>query len=176
MARPLVDLVIEEPGWHALPLSECAECAARLALEARGLAPQGVEIALLACSDARIAELNGEFRGKPKPTNVLSWPAFDLAPTAPGATPPLPPMTGRDGPLALGDVAIALQTSRLEAESAAIDLKSHVIHLILHSCLHLLGFDHQTEADAAVMEEIERVALARIGILDPYETSGAAAP
>ncbi|MEL6475791.1 MAG: rRNA maturation RNase YbeY [Pseudomonadota bacterium] len=173
---PLIDIVVEEPGWSALPLAECAETAALLALEAQGLAPEGFEISLLACDDTRIAELNTEFRGKPAATNVLSWPAFDLAPATPGERPDLPPAQGFGGPLPLGDVAIALQTVSAEAESASIPLKSHVTHLILHGCLHLLGFDHQSDADAAVMEGIETAALARIGVPDPYGTRGAAAP
>jgi len=125
-------------------------------------------ISVLACSDARIQELNTEFRDKPSPTNVLSWPAYDLAPAMPGEMPPIPPKHAFDGPNPLGDVAIALQTCVQEAEKGGIPLKNHVTHLILHGCLHLLGFDHQTEEDAVRMEGIESRALTRIGIPDPY--------
>lgn len=169
----LIDLVVEEEGWlTALPdLPALAETAARAALDAAGLSPEDHEIALLACDDARVADLNAEFRGKPSPTNVLSWPAHDLAPLSPGARPPLPPLAGP-----LGDVAIALETCRREAETAGLPLKDHVLHLILHGCLHLLGFDHETEADAALMEDMERRLLARLGIADPYAGGVAGEP
>ncbi|HSF96114.1 MAG TPA: rRNA maturation RNase YbeY [Thermohalobaculum sp.] len=178
MSEPLIDLAVEEEGWlDDLPdLEAHAEAAARLALEAAGLDSKGWEISLLACSDSRIAELNRAFRGKPAPTNVLSWPAFDLAPDRPGAPPP-PPRRSPDIPSqSLGDVAIALQTTRAEARERAIPLKDHAIHLILHGCLHLLGFDHETEADAELMEGIETRALARIGVADPYLRSDAGQP
>ncbi|MEM8761542.1 MAG: rRNA maturation RNAse YbeY, partial [Pseudomonadota bacterium] len=83
----LIDLVVEEEGWlTALPdLPALAETAARTALDAAGLSPEDHEIALLACDDARVADLNAEFRGKPSPTNLLSWPAHDLALLSPGA-------------------------------------------------------------------------------------------
>lgn len=171
-ADPLVDLVLEEPGWaDALPsLAEIATKAAWLALEEVGLPDEGFSIALLACDDARIAELNGEFRGRPQPTNVLSWPAFDLVPASPGAYPPKPPSGGVAGPRQpLGDIAIALETVTREAEQQNLPLKNHATHLILHACLHLLGYDHETAPDAALMEELERHSLARAGIPDPYE-------
>ncbi len=170
----LIDLVTEEPEWQrALPeLEETAELAARLALEAAGLRAEGWEVAVLACSDARIAELNREFRGTAGPTNVLSWPALELAADRPGGLPksPLPVAKGPRRPL--GDVAIALQTSRREAAEGSIPLKDHVAHLILHACLHLLGFDHGTGADADLMEGIETRALARIGVADPHSGGG----
>ncbi|MEM9736439.1 MAG: rRNA maturation RNase YbeY [Pseudomonadota bacterium] len=164
----MIEVLIEEPGWEAHPLEVWAEDAATLALTARGLAPEAYEISLLACSDDRIAALNADFRGKPAPTNVLSWPAFALAPEAPGALPPLPPAGTPEAPIPLGDVAIALQTIETEARTASKPLKNHVLHLILHGSLHLLGFDHLEDADAVVMERVERQALATLGIPDPY--------
>ena len=173
---PLVDIVVEESGWADLPLSDLAEQAAQSALETAGLPAQGYEISLLACDDQRIAALNAEFRGKPMPTNVLSWPAFDLGPETPGAPPAHPPAGSGEPPLPLGDVAIALQTVLREADAGSIPLKNHVTHLILHGCLHLLGFDHQTDEDAEVMEGLERAAMARLGLPDPYQQAGVAAP
>lgn len=165
-APRLVDLVVEEPGWEAaLPgLAGLAETAARAALHGAGVSPEGREIALLACSDERIAGLNAAFRGKEVPTNVLSWPAADLAPDVPGLPPKAPP----EGLAMLGDVAIALQTTDAEACAASRPLKDHAIHLILHGALHLLGYDHERDADAELMEGIERRELARLGIPDPY--------
>ena len=174
----LVELVIEEPAWtEALPEIEAlAGTAARLALEASGLDPARWSICVLACDDVRIAQLNGEFRGKAVPTNVLSWPAFELAPKRPGGLPAPPPQGAAGQRRILGDVAIALQATRREAGECATPLKDHVIHLILHGCLHLLGFDHEAEEDAETMEGIETRALARIGVADPYMRDDAGQP
>ena len=178
----LIELIVEDPGWtEALPgLEALANTAARLALEAAGLDPARWTLSILACGNARIAGLNSEFRGKATPTNVLSWPAFELAPEHPGARPmppPGPPPQGTSGPRqSLGDVAIALQITRDEADDNATPLKDHVIHLILHGCLHLLGFDHETGEDAETMEGIETCALARIGVADPYLQGDAGQP
>lgn len=163
--KPLVDLVVEAQGWEsALPdLADLGETAARLALEHAGIDVEGREISLLACDDDRIATLNATFRDKPAATNVLSWPASALAPPYPGAHPPEPP----PGPL--GDVAIALETVTREAQESGLPLKNHVLHLILHGALHLLGYDHQTDEDAVTMEGIETRALNAIGVPDPYE-------
>ena len=170
-SEPMVDLIVEDPGWEsALPqLDEVAAAAARLALQAAGLDPEGFSISLLACDDARIAALNAEFRGKPAPTNVLSWPAFPLAPARPGEPPPAPPAGLRGARQSLGDVAIALGTVAREAKDAGQPLKNHAVHLILHGCLHLLGYDHEDPQDAQLMEELERRALAQAGIPVPYE-------
>ena len=178
MSDGLVALVIEEPAWtEALPgIEALAETAARLALEAAGLDPERWAICLLACDDARIAGLNRNFRGKAAPTNVLSWPAFELAPEHPGALPAPPPQPVSGPRQPLGDVAIALQTTRRESGESATPLKDHAIHLILHGCLHLLGFDHETGEDEETMEGIETRALARIGVADPYMKGDAGQP
>lgn len=182
----LVELAVDDPAWLAeLPeLEGVAGTAARLAFEAAGLDPgngsRGWSISILACGDRRIAGLNQAFRGRAGPTNVLSWPAFALAPVRPGGLPPAPPAPAAPAAAGarqpLGDVAIALQTARREAAEAGIPLKDHVIHLILHACLHLLGFDHGTEEDAETMQGLERRALARIGVPDPYSRGDAAGP
>ena len=184
MSGGLVELVIEEPAWtEALPGNEArsgiaaaADTAARLALEATDLDPERWTLCLLACDDARITGLNRDFRGKAAPTNVLSWPAFELTPEHPGALPAAPPQSASGPRQPLGDVAIALQTTRREAGESATPLKDHVIHLILHGCLHLLGFDHETHEDAETMEGIETRALARIGVADPYMRGDAGQP
>ncbi|MEM8988886.1 MAG: rRNA maturation RNase YbeY [Pseudomonadota bacterium] len=175
---PVVEVIVEEAGWEtALPEFETvAEAAAIAALRHGGLGSTAVEVAILGCSDDRIAAFNGQFRSKAQPTNVLAWPSLALAPPAPGEPPPaaIPPP---DGTLMhLGDVAVALQTTSAEAKAASIPLKDHVAHLILHGCLHLLGFDHQTDLDAARMEGAERHLLNGLGIPDPYERIGAGHP
>ena len=170
---PLVDLVVEDPVWEtALPgLSGLVETAARTALIEAGLAPDDFELCLLACDDARIAALNAAFRETERPTNVLSWPAMDLSYPGP-AGPKLPPRSPDMPRLMLGDVALAFQTVRFEADSARLPLKDHATHLIVHGVLHLLGYDHAHDAEAERMEALEKRALARIGIRDPYDRAG----
>jgi probable rRNA maturation factor len=167
---PLVEFLIEEAAWKdALPdLEQIAETATNAAFAETGLDAGSYSISLLACGDTRIAALNKSFRGKETPTNVLSWPAFELAPQAPGARTPKPGVTDPNRRVLLGDVAIALQTCTQESKVAGKCLKNHTTHLILHGVLHLLGYDHQTDADAELMEGIERAALAKAGIDDPY--------
>ena len=124
-----------------------------------GLPPGQCEISVLLSTDRRIADLNAEFRGKPAPTNVLSWPAEGCAAND---APHIP----SDG--FLGDLAFARETIEKEAEKQHLDAETHFAHLFCHGVLHLLGYDHQTDVDAAVMEGAERRALARLGIDDPY--------
>jgi probable rRNA maturation factor len=164
----LVDCVIEEPGWEAAGLETLAEAAARAALAELGLTPEGFLIVVMGCDDARIATLNADFRGKPKSTNVLSWPSEERGPETPGGTPDLPEPGDEEDPEELGDIAIALGVCRAEAAEQGKSFDSHVTHLIIHAVLHLMGYDHQTEEDATLMEGIEIRALASMGIENPY--------
>lgn len=158
----LVDLVIEYPRWEALDMAVLAEQAARAALEVAGI-PRDYEICIMGCDDARIAELNADFRDKSSATNVLSWPAFELSPDVEGGQPSAPPPAE-----SLGDIAIAYETCAREAAEKNITMQAHVQHLIVHGCLHLLGYDHETDKDATLMEELEVKALASMGVDDPY--------
>ncbi|MBL4873345.1 MAG: rRNA maturation RNase YbeY [Rhodobacteraceae bacterium] len=158
----LVDLVIEDARWEALDMDKLAEKAAGATLKIAGIS-SGYEICVMACDDARITELNGEFREKPTATNVLSWPAFDLSPDVEGGLPTAPPPAE-----SLGDIAIAYETCAREAAEKGITMQAHVLHLIVHGCLHLLGYDHETDKDATLMEELEVKALASMGVDDPY--------
>ena len=158
----VVEPVVEDPRWEAAGIAAVAERAARAALVAVARDPELHEIGLLACDDARIAALNADFRGKAVPTNVLSWPAFD--PPVPEEPPGLP----GEGPLFLGDIALAWETCAREAEAAGIPLADHAAHLVVHATLHLLGHDHEEDAAAGTMEAIETKALATMGIADPY--------
>lgn len=168
----LVDLAIEDPSWLAeLPeLERLAETAARLAIEAAGLEPRDYGVSLLACDDRRMARLNAAHRGKEGPTNVLSWPAEDLAPETEGDAPPPPSPPDRpdDEPESLGDVALAWETVAREAEAQGLAPADHAFHLLVHGALHLLGYDHERDGDAARMEALEsRICLAE-GLRDPY--------
>lgn len=165
-----VEVVLEEPRWAEAGLEDIAQSAVDATLLALGLPPGPFEVSLLACNDARIAELNTAFRNKPGPTNVLSWPSQDRAAAVPGARPAAP---DPDDPAAaeLGDIAIAYETCAREAEAAGLRLRAHALHLMVHGTLHLLGFDHITEPDAALMEGLEVRILAELGVADPYQNS-----
>ena len=158
----LVDLVIEDDRWAALEMNALAERAAGAALIIADVASE-YEICVMACDDARITELNGQFREKPTATNVLSWPAFELSSETDGGRPTPPPPAE-----SLGDIAIAYETCEREADAMGITMQAHVLHLIVHGCLHLLGYDHETDKDATLMEELEVKALASMGVDNPY--------
>jgi probable rRNA maturation factor len=164
----LVEPVIEDTRWEAFGLATLAERAARAALAGVGLPVEGFSISLLGCGDGRIAALNADFRGKPQPTNVLSWPSEERAAAFAGATPEPPEPGEPDDPESLGDIAIAWDTCAREAEAQGKPMTDHVTHLIVHGVLHLLGYDHVEDADAALMEASEVRILASLGVSDPY--------
>ena len=165
----LVETVIEDEHWTALDLGARAEAACRAVLAELDLPAEEYEIALLGCDDARIAGLNADFRDKPTPTNVLSWPADDLAAEEDGDDPWLPPEAPAGERLELGDIAIAWETCEREAEDQGKPLRDHVSHLIVHATLHLLGYDHVRDGDAALMEGTEIRILEAMGLSNPYE-------
>lgn len=162
-----LDIVIEARAWDEAQLTALAGRAVDAALRHMKLEPEACEITLLACDDARIAALNADFRGKAAATNVLSWPAQPLAPKAEGLAPPAPEW-GFDGVIELGDIALSYDTCAREASESAKPLEVHLTHLIVHGTLHLLGYDHETEGDAALMERIEVEILGNLGLDDPY--------
>lgn len=145
------------PDWEAL--SERATAA--LANTVQELAKSRLSASLLLTSDTEVQALNREWRGKDKPTNVLSFPMLEraeLLALAPGGPPVL-----------LGDVALALETCQREVAEKGVSLEHHAAHLIIHGLLHLAGYDHETSLeDAAAMEALEIKALALMGIADPY--------
>ncbi len=160
-----LELTVEDDRWQGLePLSSRA---VEAVLHHCGLDPDLCEVSVLACDDARIAELNAEFREKPTPTNVLSWPAEDLAADVAGDKPE-PPEPDFTGEIALGDIAISYDTCAREAAEAGKSMSDHVTHLIIHGTLHLLGYDHIRDPDATLMEGIEVKILGKLGINDPY--------
>lgn len=164
-----VEIAVESPLWAPVDLEALARGAITATLTRLGLPPVAFEVSILACDDARIATLNAEFRGKPSPTNVLSWPAEERAPETPGDLPDLPdpadPMTAE-----LGDLALAHETCAREAAEADKPLDAHLTHLLVHGTLHLLGFDHETDPDATLMEALEVEILATLNMANPYET------
>ena len=162
-----LEIAIEDERWTSLGVEEVAQDAIAGTLVHFGLDLETCEIALLACDDDRIAELNSEFRGKPVATNVLSWPAEDLAAEEPGGIPDMPE-ADFTGEIPLGDIAIAYDTCAAEAAAAGKPLADHLRHLVVHGVLHLLGYDHIRDPDATVMEGLEVEILGKMGIDDPY--------
>ena len=157
-----VDLVIEDPRWQSAELDRLAEQAAHAVYDDLDL--QGFEVAILACNDDRIAALNADFRGKPRPTNVLSWPSVERASQSAGGVPAAPDPVDPE----LGDIAISFDTCSAEAAASGVSLGDHATHLVVHGILHLLGYDHERDADATLMEGIETRILGKMGISDPY--------
>jgi probable rRNA maturation factor len=163
-----LDIAMEDPRWQDLGLEALATRAITASLTHLSLDPDLAEVSILACDDARIADLNADFRGKPQPTNVLSWPSEERGAEADGGM-PLPVEPEFDGVLELGDIAISFDTCAAEAETAGKSMADHVSHLMVHGLLHLLGYDHERDADATLMERIEVEILGKLGIDDPYK-------
>jgi probable rRNA maturation factor len=151
-----LDVTRDAPGWDALPEAEALaeraleEAAARCAVQLRPRA----EVSLLLTGDAAIRGINKEWRGQDKATNVLSFPA-------------VPPEKLARAPF-LGDIAVAFETVAREAGAEGKRLEDHFSHLVVHGFLHLLGYDHETEAEAVAMESLEVAILGALGIADPY--------
>jgi probable rRNA maturation factor len=168
MMEPLVDTVIEDARWEGFDLPAVAMRACTAALVELGLPVQGFTLCLMGCDDAHIATLNADFRGKPTPTNVLSWPSDERAAEYAGEVPELPEPGPEDDPENLGDIAIAWETCAAEAEAAGKPMGDHVTHLVIHGLLHLLGYDHIDDIDATLMETTETRILETLGVSDPY--------
>jgi probable rRNA maturation factor len=119
---------------------------------------EDAELAVMLTDDAGIRTLNSNWRGIDKPTNVLSFPALQ----------PSGPRGPDDAPRMLGDIAIAYQTTRKEADEEQKPFDHHLSHLAVHGFLHLIGYDHEKDDDAEAMEALETEILAQLGIPDPY--------
>jgi probable rRNA maturation factor len=147
----MIDIEIEDLAWTAaLPQAEQAVLkAARAALAA--VEAQAADVDILLADDGTVAELNLRFRQKPGPTNVLSFPS---------------PETARPH---LGDIVLAFGVCSREASEQGKKLEHHLMHLVAHGVLHLVGYDHQNDAEAESMEALERQLMQGLGAPDPYE-------
>jgi probable rRNA maturation factor len=156
-----IEVTVEAEAWNTTvtdPIGLVQTTAAQTLIEAAPPHLRNAQVSVLLTDDERIRILNHDWRGKDKPTDVLSFPAYDPdLPVPPGELPEL------------GDIAIALETVRRDAAAEERPVEDHLRHMVVHGVLHLLGFDHETgEVDAVEMERTEARILATFGIADPY--------
>ncbi len=156
--RLTLTLVEEDGDWSGFgPLQDVVgDVAAALGRDRRLRSAAVGEASVVLASDALVRKLNRAHRGKDAPTNVLSFP-FQR-----------PPGAGEDAGNYLGDIVLAAETVRREAAERGIEPRHHFQHLVVHGVLHLMGYDHDTDAAAAEMEGLETDVLAAIGVADPY--------
>ncbi|WP_264603679.1 rRNA maturation RNase YbeY [Rhodobium gokarnense] len=156
-----IAIQVEADDWTGAGMPDLDALAARAASATTAIVAletvPGSEVSLLFCNDATIRDLNNRFRGKDKATNVLSFPGDE-------------PSEGPMGPL-IGDIALAFETICRESSELGIPFDDHLTHLIVHGLLHLFGYDHIFDEDAAVMEPLETRILATLGIADPYASA-----
>lgn len=155
----MTEVLVVADCWQREPDSEAViQRAVAAAAESIHEDVADAEVAVMLTDDAGIRTLNSNWRGIDKPTNVLSFPAL----------PPERAPSADDAPRMLGDIAIAFETTRAEAEAERKPFGHHLSHLAVHGFLHLIGYDHETDHEAEAMEGLERAILARLGIPDPY--------
>jgi len=158
-ALPATEVLIAADCWRAETEAEAIiHRAIEAAAEMVDADTGDAELAVMLTDDAGVRTLNANWRGIDKPTNVLSFPALQ-----PTGTP-----SPDDAPRMLGDIAIAYETVRREADDERKPFDHHLSHLAIHGFLHLIGYDHETDQEAGEMEDLERRILAQIGIPDPY--------
>ena len=158
-------LEVEDDRWNqALPrAAELIEAALKAALADVDSQERSMEVGVRLVDDGTIQGLNRDWRGRDKPTNVLSFPLGD-----PG------PIAAADVPWLLGDIVMSYDTVMAESARDGKPLEHHVVHLTVHAALHLIGHDHIGDAEAETMEAAEIDLLAKLGIPDPYRTEPAA--
>ena len=157
---PMTEVLVVADCWQDEPDAEAViQRAIAAAAETVDADVADAELAVMLTDDSGIRTLNSNWRGVDKATNVLSFPA--LQPAAGGRR-------EDDAPRMLGDIAIAYQTMRREADDEQKPFDHHLSHLAVHGFLHLIGYDHENDDDAEAMETLEQEILAQLGIPDPY--------
>lgn len=150
MTRLEIDVRCTATGWSEIPDLDSVSAAAAKAVEKTvGQTLEG-SLSVLFTDDVEMQALNRAWRGKDKPTDVLSFPSDD------------------DMQDVFGDIAVGYGTCACDARSAGRPLKAHITHMLVHGMLHLLGYDHENDGEAAEMEGLEVKALASLGLPDPY--------
>jgi len=159
ISHPTTEVLVVADCWRSEPDADAViQRAIAAAADTVDNDVAEAEIAVMLTDDSGIRTLNSNWRGVDKPTNVLSFPA--LQPTGAGAP--------DDAPRMLGDIAIAFETTRKEADDEQKPFDHHLSHLAVHGFLHLIGYDHEKDDDAEAMESLEQEILAQLGIPDPY--------
>ena len=149
-----LDISVPSPLWRRLPRARLIARETIAAAAENGGPGESGDVSLCLADDPALRALNLRWRGLDKPTNVLSFPA---------------PQPGRRGdPTTLGDIALAYETLAREAGDLGVPLADHYRHLLVHGFLHLIGYDHETDAEAGRMEALETRILTRLGVGDPY--------
>jgi probable rRNA maturation factor len=162
----MIETIISTESWPPFDWNALATRAATTTIAATphgdlATIPATIEISIRLTSDAEVQTLNEQYRQQDKPTNVLSFPMIqpDLIDALANTD---------DGEVLLGDIVLAYETCEREAQERGVPVDDHATHLIVHGVLHLLGYDHMTDADAEHMEAIERDVMASLGLHDPY--------
>jgi probable rRNA maturation factor len=159
LVLPITEVLVVADCWQSEPDAEAViQRAIATAAESVDADVGDAELAVMLTDDPGIRTLNSNWRGMDKPTNVLSFPALQPE----GARKP------GDAPRMLGDIAIAYETTRREADLEGKPFPHHLSHLAIHGFLHLIGYDHENDADAEEMESLETEILEQLGIPDPY--------
>jgi probable rRNA maturation factor len=153
---PTVDVIVESAHWNKHP--GAADMVQRAVATAAPAAARTSELAVMLADDKSVRGLNRQWRGKDQATNVLSFPA---------------PANGRAPSRFLGDIVIAYETTEAESRAEGKPFDHHLVHLVVHGFLHLLGYDHESDGEAEEMERLERKILARLDVPDPYSAPDA---
>jgi len=158
-----IDVTVAEPEWVSAFIDvektarDTMEIALKMAMLPKKIVGRDIEASIVLANDDLAQVLNRTYRGKDKPTNVLSFASLD-------ADDPVP----EDGPYPIGDIILAYQTIDREAREQGKYFKDHFIHMVVHGTLHLLGYDHETEDEANIMESLEIRILEKLNIQNPY--------
>ena len=149
-----IDVDIADPAWRDSVADVKDLCQRAAGAVLAGRVREAAELSLVLADDETVRTLNRTYRDRDAPTNVLSFPAEERF--------------AGTGPRLLGDVVLARGTVEREATAGNLEIRDHLAHLVIHGTLHLLGYDHQSDDEAEIMERTEAAILAELGIADPY--------
>ena len=156
-----VEIIFDDDRWASINFEHMVTKVFNQTLDELGYSKSDYFVSVLACNDKKMRKLNLTFRNKDASTNVLSWPSRDRLSSTEGGNPkPLKQKVDAE----LGDIALAYETCREEATQSKTNFTFHVQHLIVHGILHLLGYDHASDSDATLMEDLERQILGNLGV------------
>ena len=162
-----VEILVEDNRWASINLDKLVQNAFYQTLIELGYSQSDYFVSVLGCSDKKMRELNHTFRNKETSTNVLSWPSRERLASVQGNHPKrLDPVRDAE----LGDIALSYETCLEEASQSKTNFACYVQHLIIHGILHLLGYDHSSDPDATLMEDLERRILGNLSLKPHTQT------